>query len=275
MRRSLFSHLRSSSPPSPWLNKEPVREELFSAERLEEHGQSLAAAQRVSASPAKGNSLSQRLKDNGSVLLDAYQNTVEAISEGRAITPASEWLVDNYHLVERQIREIEADLPDGYYRQLPKLVAGPFSGYPRVFGLSWAFVAHTDSRFDAELLLRYLKAYQTVQPLTIGELWAISVTLRIVLVENLRRLAEHILHNRRERRNADRLADRLLGTNGQVPERVEDVLSAHASGPLPNAFVVQLVHRLRDQDPRITPALDWLDRRLPNSSAAGEPAPEA
>ena len=262
MRRSLFSHLLSSSPPSPWLNKEPVREELFSAERLEEHGQSLAAAQRVSASPAKGNSLSQRLKDNGSVLLDAYQNTVEAISEGRAITPASEWLVDNYHLVERQIREIDADLPDGYYRQLPKLVAGPFSGYPRVFGLSWAFVAHTDSRFDAELLLRYLKAYQTVQPLTIGELWAISVTLRIVLVENLRRLAEHILHNRRERRNADRLADRLLGTNGQVPERVEDVLSAHASGALPNAFVVQLVHRLRDQDPRITPALDWLDRRL-------------
>jgi cyclic beta-1,2-glucan synthetase len=262
MLASFVSRVISPSNRTPWESKEPVREELFSAERLEEHGQSLAAAQRVSPGLTRGNSLSLRLKDNGNVLLEAYRNIVEAMGEGRAVTPASEWLVDNYHLVERQIREIQSDLPAGFYRQLPKLADGPFAGYPRVFGIAWAFVAHTDSRFDAELLLRYLKAYQSVQPLTIGELWAISVTLRIVLVENLRRLAQSIVHNRHERGNADRLADRLLGVNGQAPEPVEDVLSDYASGPLQNAFVVQLVHRLRDQDPRITPALDWLDRRL-------------
>ncbi|WP_373505684.1 GH36-type glycosyl hydrolase domain-containing protein [Aestuariivirga sp.] len=194
--------------------------------------------------------------------MDAYRNTVVAISEGRAITPASEWLVDNYHLVERYIREIHSDLPPGYYRQLPKLTDGPFGGYPRMFGLAWAFVAHTDSRFDSHMLLRYLQAYQTVQPLSIGELWAASVTLRIVLIENLRRLAEYIVQHRRERAEADKLADRLLGVNGQTPEPVEDVLSAHNDGLLADAFAVQLVHRLRDQDPRITPALDWLDRRL-------------
>ena len=105
------------------------------------------------------------------------------------ITPAAEWLVDNYHLVEKQIHEIHSDLPPGYYRQLPKLAAGPFAGYPRVFGIAWAFVAHTDSRFDPEMLVRFVRAYQEVQPLTIGELWAVSITLRIVLVENLGRLA--------------------------------------------------------------------------------------
>ena len=109
-------------------------------------------------------------------------------SEGHAITPAAEWLIDNYHLVERQIREIRNDLPPRYYRQLPKLVDGPFAGYPRVFGVAWAFVAHTDSRFDPEMLWRFVRAYQEVQPLTIGELWAVAITLRIVLVENLRRL---------------------------------------------------------------------------------------
>jgi cyclic beta-1,2-glucan synthetase len=67
-------------------------------------------------------------------------------------TPAAEWLVDNYHLVEEQIREVRDDLPPGYYRQLPKLAGGPFAGYPRVLGIAWAFVAHTDSRFDPELL---------------------------------------------------------------------------------------------------------------------------
>ena len=112
---------------------------------------------------------------------------------GRAITPAAEWLIDNYHLVEKQIRQIRSDLPAGYYQQLPKLIAGPFVGYPRVFGLAWSFVAHTDSRFDTDMLLRYLVAYQEVQPLTIGELWAVSITLRIVLIENLGRLAEQQL----------------------------------------------------------------------------------
>ena len=147
--------------------------------------------------------------------------------EERAITPAAEWLIDNYHLVERQIREIRADLPPGYYRQLPKLADGPFAGYPRVFGMAWAFVAHTDSRFDPEMLRRYVRAYQEVQPLTIGELWAVAITLRIVLVENLRRLAERIVHSRAAREEADKLADRLLGAGGYAAEPVPAVLAGY------------------------------------------------
>ena len=128
----------------------------------------------------------------------------KAIDAGAAITPAAEWLIDNFHVVEKQIREIRADLPPGYYRQLPKLASGPFAGYPRVFGVAWAFVAHTDSLFDPEVLRRYLRAYQEVQPLTIGELWAVAITLRIVLVENLRRIAKRIVDSRR-RRDARRM----------------------------------------------------------------------
>ena len=95
------------------------------------------------------------------VLLAAYRSIARAVDEGRSITPAAEWLLDNYHVVEEQIREIRDDLPPGYYRQLPKLAEGPFAGYPRVFGIAWAFVAHTDSRFDPEMLRRFVRAYQT------------------------------------------------------------------------------------------------------------------
>ncbi|MGO9755176.1 MAG: hypothetical protein ACLPNY_01000, partial [Roseiarcus sp.] len=129
--------------PSLWDSQDPIREELFSVERIEGHARSLAAAQPVTPKPIMGHPLAARLADNGAVLLDAYRLTVKAIEDGRAITPAAERLIDNYHLVEKQIREIRADLPPGYYRQLPKLAAGPFEGYPRVFGLAWAFVAHT------------------------------------------------------------------------------------------------------------------------------------
>ena len=262
MKTLLRGAFEGARHPSPWDNQEPVREELFSTERLEDHARSLAVAQIVSVRPTKGRPLARRLAANRAVLLDAYRSAVKAINDGRAITPASEWLVDNYHLVEKQIHEIYSDLPPGYYRQLPKLAAGPFTGYPRVFGIAWAFVAHTDSRFDPEMLVRFVRAYQNVQPLTIGELWAVSITLRIVLVENLGRLARQITKSRAERQIADGLADRLLGAGGRLPEPVAIVLVAAERRPLSQAFAVQLVYRLRDQDPNITPALTWLDERL-------------
>ncbi len=248
--------------PSLWDSQDPIREELFSVERIEGHARSLAAAQPVTPKPIMGHPLAARLADNGAVLLDAYRLTVKAIEDGRAITPAAERLIDNYHLVEKQIREIRADLPPGYYRQLPKLAAGPFEGYPRVFGLAWAFVAHTDSRFDSEMLVRYVRAYQETQPLTIGELWAVSITLRIVLIENLRRLAQQIIQSRAARQQADGLADRLLGAHGLTAEPAPAALARYERVTLSDAFAVQLVHRLRDQDPRTKPALNWLDMRL-------------
>ncbi len=253
---------RRPGAPSPWDSKEPIREELFSVERMEQHARSLALAQPVTPKPARSDLLAGRLADNGAVLLDAYRSMARAVDEGRAITPAAEWLIDNYHLVEKQIRELRSDLPPGYYWQLPKLAAGPFAGYPRVLGMAWAFVAHTDSRFDAAMLLRYVRAYQSVQPLTIGELWAVSLTLRIVLIENLRRLAEQIASNRAARQEADILADRLLGAGGRTAEPAAGALAEHARGELSDSFAVQLVHRLRDQDLVIRPALTWLDQRL-------------
>src|SRR5713101_4590847 len=203
---------------SPWDDEDPMRRELFSVERLEQHAESLAANQPISTAPPTGKSLVDRLADNERVLLAAYRSIAKAADEGRPITPAAEWLLDNYHLVEQQVREVRTDLPPGYYRQLPKLSNGPLAGYPRVFGVAWALVAHTDSRFDPEALTRFVRAYQTVQPLTIGELWAVAITLRIVLIENLRRSASLILHRRTERQDADLLADRLLGTKDQAPD---------------------------------------------------------
>ncbi|MFI4936582.1 MAG: hypothetical protein ACHP7N_18400, partial [Caulobacterales bacterium] len=252
---------RAASRP-PWDDGAPIRAELFSAERLEEHARSLAAAQPVTPREIRGASLVRRLADNEAVLLRAYRDTASAIDAGAAITPAAEWLIDNFHLVERQIREVRADLPAGYYRQLPKLAGGPFAGYPRVFGVAWAFVAHTDSLFDPEILRRYLRAYQEVQALTIGELWAVAITLRIVLVENLRRIAQRVMDSRGGRGEADVIADRLLGAGGRAREAAEGVLAAQRAASFPDAFLVQLVHRLRDQDPSIAPALEWLDEQL-------------
>jgi cyclic beta-1,2-glucan synthetase len=235
---SIFRAFGQRPTASPWDTEDSIRDELFSIERLEEHAGSLANAQQITASPIPRRSLAVRLRDNEAVLLEAYRTIGSAADERHAVTPAAEWLLDNYHLVEEQIREIRDDLPPGYYRQLPKLADGPFAGYPRVFGIAWAFVAHTDSRFDPDMLCRFVRAYQRVQPLTIGELWAVAITLRIVLVENLRRAAKRIVSGRAERQEADALADRLLGVNGNAAEPVASVLQRYEQAPLPEAFAV-------------------------------------
>ena len=242
--------------------EEPIRSELFGIERLEQHAESLAVAQRVTTKPSLGRPLAARLEDNGRVLLQAYRTIADAVSKEQVIMPAAEWLVDNFHVVDEQIREIRDDLPRAYYRQLPKIAEGPLKGYPRVFGMAWAFVAHTDSRFDVESLSRFVRAYQRVQPLTIGELWAIAVTLRIVLVENLRRSAQRIVTSRRGRQEAEEVANRVLGVGQRSAESPDKAFHRFHGKSLPTAFAAQLVQRLRDQDPAVTPALRWLDERL-------------
>lgn len=260
---SNLMHSLFSSPfcAPPWNSLLPVREELFGIERLEQHGASLAAAQRVSKSTLRVVPLQARLKQNAAVLLGAYQASAKELEAGHTVVPAAEWLLDNYHLVEQQIREVKEDLPPSFYRQLPKLAAGPFAGYPRVFGITWAFVAHTDSHFDADNLCRFIQAYQSVQPLTIGELWAIAITLRIVLIENLRRLADQFTVGRLARADADQLTDRLLVAGCAHSVLAADI-ETRSSDPLAEPFAAQLAKRLRDQDPKTTPALEWLEQRL-------------
>jgi cyclic beta-1,2-glucan synthetase len=244
------------------LPEPPIRAELFSVERLEQHAQSLAIAQQITAYPKCGRPLAKRLHDNTRVFNETYRTIVRASSARQPISPAAEWLLDNFHIVDEQVRDIKNDLPAGFYRLLPKLSDGPLQGYPRVFGVAWALVAHTDSGFDIEKLTRFVDAYQLVQPLTIGELWALAITLRITLVENLRRLSESIAQKLSARQLADRVADGIMGTPTSNPEPVSKTLRSLAQAPWSTAFAVALAQRLRDHDPNTTPALRWLNDRL-------------
>jgi cyclic beta-1,2-glucan synthetase len=132
-----------AQPPPPIFSEpeETIRAELFSVERLEQHAESLAAAQLVVTDPEEGRPLIPRVLENGRVLLEYYRATARAIQHEQAITPAAEWFVDNFYIVEEQLREIRDDLPPGFYRKLPKLASGHLEGFPRVFGVAWAYAA--------------------------------------------------------------------------------------------------------------------------------------
>jgi cyclic beta-1,2-glucan synthetase len=240
----------------------PIRAELMSVERLEQLAETLARSQPLLPSSWQGRALLTRTRQNARVLRRHYDSIARTTSSQRSVTPAAEWFVDNYYVVERQLQLIRDDLPAAYYRQLPKLASGHLAGLPRIAGMLWSFVAHTDSHFDAPVLLRFVAAYQRVETLTIGELWALASMLRVVLIENLRRSADRIVSGRAEREAADLLADRLLGSPSRAPEPAEKVLAAYERRPLPRTLAVQLVQRLRDCDPNVTPALQRVEELL-------------
>lgn len=249
------------------LNVDPIREEIFSVERLEQYAAFLGSELKVSSDAKRSRSLLPELKECGVRLHKAYLLVADAIRNKQAVSPAAEWFVDNYHIVADQLREIRRDLPADYYNELPKLAAGELKGYPRVYAMALAIIAHTDCRLDAKTLKRFLCAFQSVSPLCIGELWAVAITLRIALVEQLNLLAQRIVNARQNRAAADALADKLLELAALAdtqPGELVELLASELGPPeqFDRAFIVQLTQRLRDQDPDVWPAFDWLEKQL-------------
>jgi cyclic beta-1,2-glucan synthetase len=243
-------------------HEKPIRQDILSAIHLEIHGEVLAKSHIVSLDPSKGINFTDRFLENKKILSAAYAATIKTLEEQRAITHAAEWLIDNFHIVEYQLKDIHDHLHPRFYKQLPKLATGPLKGHPRVLGIAWDFVAHTDSLLDTELFKKYIKSYQTIQPLSIGELWALPIALRFVLIENLRRIAARLVGSQWARKDADKIADELLGLGEHAPRRFENILR-DLDGHIDNcAFVAQLVQRLRFQEGKAKAVLDWLDSRL-------------
>jgi cyclic beta-1,2-glucan synthetase len=122
---------------SSWTDNQTISSEIFGLERSKQHARSLAESQTVTETPQDICSIIERLDDNALALLTSYREICAAVANGITVTPAAEWLIDNYHLVEEQVQQTRSDLPAGFYRQLPKLASGPLAGHPRIFGLVW------------------------------------------------------------------------------------------------------------------------------------------
>ena len=184
----------------------PIRSEIFGPERFAQHGRSLAMTHEAVLPAAREATFFPRLRSNIAMLRRAHAAIGAQAATGYDISPAAEWLLDNFHLIEAQLKAVHEGLPRSYFRTLPVLQGEPLAGLPRVYGVAWAFVAHTDSAFDEELLVHFLSAYQGTRELSLAEMWALPTTLRVVLVENLRRVAERLAVQKSARELANRAA---------------------------------------------------------------------
>ncbi len=247
----------------------PIRSEIFGPLRFAQHGRSLGVTHQVDRARSSVANFFPRITNNICILREAHLYIGLQASTGYDISPAAEWLLDNFHLIEAQIKEIHEGLPRSFFRTLPMLLDQPLAGLPRIYGVAWAFVAHTDGAFDEGLLTQFLSAYQESRELNLNEMWALPTTLRVVLIENLRRLAERIATNKASREVANLCFDRIESYTLQDLDQLVGVLNQRGVGSI---FLAQMAQRMQDR--RVTGAGSeqtsfqiWLRTALPDPAA--------
>jgi len=253
------------------LREPALRSELYGAEQMELYGAALASRHHPNGR-FRTNALLARLADSEAILSSAYEMLTRSLQGGLRITPAGEWLLDNFYLIEEQIRIAQKHFPKGYSRELPHLRGGPSARLPRVYDIALETISHCDGRVDSEGLRRFVISYQTVAALTLGELWAIPIMLRLALIDNLRRVAIRIMTHCRDRNLADEWANIMTDIAERDPKNVVLAVAdmARSDPPMASSFVAELTRRLQGQGSALTLPLTWIEQRLSESGLSVE-----
>lgn len=245
--------------------EETQRTEMHGTRHLEETAAILGRTHKLLFSEKGDGSFFRRFEENVRIIKDTYRKLNSLAQQGKTLTPSEEWLVDNYYLVTEQKREIKEDFPLKFYQQLPKLENIQSNSVPRVFSLAETLTANTDSLLDGKVLKHFITAYQkTGTPLTIGEIWALPVALRMVLIENLRRICVFSETTRQAQQSANDAADKILQSKPEEiyaeAARLQKVLNSNRQ--INSAWLVQLIRRLRNQGEIVTPILEAVEKKL-------------
>ncbi len=252
----------------------PIRGELFGAEHLSERARELAVAQEVATAPApRRTPLLARLEETSRILARVHDD-LTAHSELRVdVGPAGDWLLDNYHVLRGHIHEVRESLPRSYYRELPTLGSGPLLGYPRVYEIAITLISHSEGRVEYDNVSGFLSAYQEIEDLTLGELWAVPAMLRLGLIENVRRMGLRTAQRLQEIERADRAARRLAqaAEKGGLALEVELVHFTKDAQTLTDTFVARFLQQLRAEGGTL-PAVVRLQHWIAEEALSAEEA---
>jgi cyclic beta-1,2-glucan synthetase len=252
-------HLKNNSVNEATVGGSPTPE-LFSTDQMESHGVTLAMSHELTEKPGP-DMLLKRLSQSEATLVQSYETLSHQHTAGDGFSPASEWLLDNFYLIQEQILTIRRNLPKDYGRALPQLaVTSP--GYPRIYNIALQIIEHGDGRWDSENLSRFITAYQCIGTLTLGELWAIPITLGVALIENLSTASKRIVADKQDRALADEWANRMIEVATSDPKKLVIIIAdmARSEPVMTSAFVAELARRL--QGAALALPLSWIEQHL-------------
>ena len=238
--------------------------ELLSTEVLEEHARRFAALFSIDARGGSNRRAHlRRLSAHMRALRAVYTTLVDEAAR-EPVSPAAEWLLDNFHLVSAAARDIQHDLPPSFFKRLPLIVSDEFAGHPRIYALAFELIGSSAGRLDAQRLHRFITAFQSVTPLTMGELWAWPSMLKLALLDYLRARGDALADARLHRLAADRMAAAIeasVDAVGEWPAEIHPTFvtrllqRARALGAMASRLHQQLEHTLAARGQSIEDAI--------------------
>ena len=242
---------------------DPIRSELYNFEQMKIHAGLLARSHKIMKGKRQ-DKLLKRLDENQRTLIEVRNLLVESIQTGQPITPAAEWLLDNFYLIEEQIVTAKKHLPKKYSEGLPYLANGNSNGMPRVYDIALEIIGHSDGHVDSNVLKGFITAYQSEKILTLGELWAIPIMMKLAVIENLRRISEKAALDMIDHNIADYWSEQMIETVKKDPADLVLTISDMArSNPVLNSpFVAGFTRKLQGKGPIFALPLSWLEQQL-------------
>jgi len=122
----------------------------------------------------------------------------------------TQWILDNIYVIEKEYKFIKKHLSKKYLRSLPILKSGALKGYPRIYALSREILGLYRDKLSRENINKFLHRYQETTILTMGELWALPIMLKIAYLEIIGKSSVLIVNKANDRHRGERLADRII-----------------------------------------------------------------
>ncbi|PIT71030.1 GH36-type glycosyl hydrolase domain-containing protein [Bartonella tribocorum] len=210
----------------------------------------------------------KRLHENTKLILHAFHTSYFAARNDETIAPSAQWLIDNHYTIDKTIQQLHRNLPKSFIKQLP--LSTQKAGIPRIFALTWLYIAHTDSSFSQETLTAMINGFQEVCALTIGELWALPSVMQMLLIENVRRLSVRIEKARHMCHLAAQVADQISLVENKTS--LNSLFTQYKPFTADPTFSAHLFYRLRSASVDSTVALNWLEKQLESQGSSLESA---
>ncbi|HOL92139.1 MAG TPA: glucoamylase family protein, partial [Clostridiales bacterium] len=240
-----------------------MKDTALDAEELRKHAEEMARNHPAGKHSRSLNWLIRRLNENYSLIYGIYRDLSRDVRESLPTPPSAEWLLDNFYIIEEQVKLIRRNLSRGRYSRLPVLKSGYYRGYPRVYSIALEIVAHTNGSIDEKSIMTFIQAYQSHSLLSMSELWAMPLMLRIALIESIRNTCEAIRVSRQEWRSAETLVSRIIDA-GADEQKIDRILKNefNAAKPVTTSFAEHLTSRLRKHGKVLSTVTALLDQRL-------------
>jgi cyclic beta-1,2-glucan synthetase len=245
-------------------HEEIVKESLTPEEMSNRAAQLSHSLSKVEVNTSDYSSLLKKLKESEKILKTIRHNVAESEYVEQTVTSSAEWLLDNNYVIQGNIEEIHTNLPREFYKSLPKVVDGPNTGLPRVYLVAKELIDATANRLNHDNIITFINSYQAVNPLTIGELWALSLMLRLRLIENLQYLAVHIDRRLCEGELAGLWGNRLLNVTHREPEKLPQFMEILIKEyPKPSEhFAEELMDHLFDEETILPLLRKWFEEKF-------------